>query len=163
MSFFHKLKKLFLQEPKKLSTVDQAVKHLSVVSNLDWSTVYSSDFKNNTLVSYYKDIGVYCKALKYILQCFENHKAISVYYVNSEPREMYLSEWFLSEGNLLDDVNFSVNEFLSMASSFLEQYQEMEDSASFSEQLTVERNLQLTRTLVSDLVNLAGQFQQIAR
>ena len=76
---------------------------------------------------------------------------------------MYLSEWFLSEGNLLDDVNFSVNEFLSMASSFLEQYQEMEDSASFSEQSTVERNLQLTRTLVSDLVNLAGQFQQIAR
>lgn len=162
MPFFAKLKKLFLQEKKKESSVDVAVGQLLSVRQTNWNRVYSSDFKNNTLVSYYKDLGVYCKALQYILQCFENHKAISVYYVNSVPREMYSGDWFLFEGNLLEDVNQSVDEFLTMASDFLLQYQEMETNASATEQLTVERNLQLTRVLVSDIVNLAGQLQQFS-
>lgn len=159
MLLLKKLKEWFSPRPKKTSPIDDAILNLVAVGETDWNRVYSSDFKNSTLFAYYKDVGIYCKALKYILECFENRRAVSVYYVNSETQESYLSEWFLSDGNMLPDVNKTVQEFLSMAALFLEQYQEMEANVSSTEQLTVERNLQLTRTLVGDLVNLASQLK----
>lgn len=159
MSLLKKLKEWLGPKPKKTSAIDDAILDLVSIGKTDWNRVYSSDFKNATLVVYYKDVGVYCKALKYILECFENHRVISVYYVTGEPREMYLSDWFLSDGNMLPDVNKTVQDFLSMAALFLEQYQEMEVNVSSTEQLAVERNLQLTRTLVGDLAILAGQLK----
>lgn len=158
MQLIKKLKEWLSSRPKKTSPIDDAILHMVSVGETDWNRVYSSDFKNTTLIVYYKDVGVYCKVLKYILECFENHRAVSVYYVNSETQETYLPDWFLSDGNMLSDINKTMQDFLSMAILFLEQYQEMEANVSSTEQLTVERNLQLTRTLVGDLVILAGQL-----
>lgn len=159
MSIFGKLHSLLRIKQKKVSAVDEALANIQSLSSTDWNSIYSSDFKNITIRAYYKDVGVYCKALRYILECFEAHRAVSVYYVNSAVQEVYLPEWFLMDGNFLSDVNGTARDFLNMAYLFLEQYQEMESNVSSTEQLTVERNLQLTRVLVGDLVNLAGQFK----
>lgn len=155
---FKFIQKLFKPQQKPETVIDKTVRLLGEIPNTNSVKVYTSDLCNNVLTSFYGNIGIYIGTLKYILDCFEYHRPISSYYVSGKTKDVYLPAFFTVNGNYILEIDEVVKEFTDLAKTFLIVYQESENNLKDTENNITERNLQMTRQVVNDLVQLAGQL-----